>query len=175
MQRTHAPGGIGFTMAALLSPTSRTALAQGGRPPTPRILWRRGVGFSNSGSFGHYIQAAKYSCRMSDAQESWSRWLRSLHAPLRWNLGTTSCRAERCAKHRREMIPAQSVRSSEYTCMCLDVSLGVSACGGRTEVTTTTWRVTQVMRYHFQQLRTYTDCRLPDFLSFVDAPLWRLW
>ena len=56
-------------MTALLSPTSRCALAQGGRPPTPRILWRRGVGFSNSGSFGHYIRAAHYSCRMSVAQE----------------------------------------------------------------------------------------------------------
>ena len=57
-------------MTALLSPTSHSALAQGGRPPTPRILWRRGVGFSSSGSFGHVTQAAYYSCRMSDAQES---------------------------------------------------------------------------------------------------------
>ena len=54
------------------------------------------------------------------------------HALLRWNLGNTSCRAERCAKHRREMIPAQSARSTEYTCMCLDVSFGTSACEGRT-------------------------------------------
>ena len=43
------------------------------------------------------------------------------HAPLRWNLGTTSCRAERCAKHRREMIPAQSARST-------DIRLHVLGC-----------------------------------------------
>ena len=62
--------GLDLTMTGLLSPTSRTALAQGVRLPTPRILWRRGAGLSNSGSFGYYIQAAYYSCRMIDAQES---------------------------------------------------------------------------------------------------------
>ena len=58
-----------------------------------------------------------HECGPGVAQSGWSR----LHAPLRWNLGTTSCRAKRCAKHRREMIPAQSARST-------DIKLHVLGC-----------------------------------------------